>query len=134
MIMIIHIHSTLTDQKEEFKPLKSGFVGIYQCGPTVYDTVHIGNLRAFTVDDIIRRTFEYNSYKVTQVMNITDVDDKTIKKSRDEKKGLVELTRHYETLFLADIHSMNILTPHKILRARDYVKEMIEAIKKEASI
>jgi cysteinyl-tRNA synthetase len=126
--MSINIYNTLTSQKEEFKPLIAGKVGIYNCGPTVYDTVHIGNLRTFVMADIVRRVFEYNDYFVTQVMNITDVDDKTIKRSQEQKKTLEELTRHYETLFISDIHSLNILTPHRLLRATDHIKEMVEMI------
>lgn len=126
--MLIHIQNTLSGKKEEFKPLIEGKVGIYSCGPTVYDTAHIGNLRTNVLYDIVRRVFEYNDYFVTQVMNITDVDDKTIKKSIDQKTSLEQVTRHYETLFLADLHSLNILTPHKLLRATDYIKDMIEMI------
>ena len=126
--MNIHLHNTLTSKKEEFKALIEGKVGIYNCGPTVYDTVHIGNLRTFVMYDILRRVFEYNKYFVTQVMNITDIDDKTIKRSREKKISLEKLTRHYETLFLADLHSMNILTPHKLLRATDHIEEMIKII------
>lgn len=126
--MPIHIYNTLSGKKEEFKPLKKGEVGMYHCGPTVYDTAHIGNLRTFVMNDIIRRVFEYENYNVKQVMNITDVDDKTMRKSKEENTTLEKLTQHYETLFLADIHSLNILTPHHLLRARDHVKEMIEMI------
>lgn len=122
------IYNTLTGKKEDFQPIKSGAVGIYNCGPTVYDTAHIGNLRTFVMDDIVRRVFEYEKYIVTQVMNITDVDDKTIKRSREENKSLEEVTRHYEDLFLADLHSLNILIPHKVLRATDHIKEMIDMI------
>jgi cysteinyl-tRNA synthetase len=126
--MAITIHNTLTGEKEEFKPLVAGNVGIYNCGPTVYDTVHIGNLRTFVMYDTIRRVFEYNNYEVTQVMNITDVDDKTIKRSKEKGQTLEELTKHYTNLFLSDIHSMNIRTPNKLLSAREYVTEMIEMI------
>ncbi|MDP3962386.1 MAG: cysteine--tRNA ligase, partial [bacterium] len=122
------IFNTLSGEKEEFKPIKEGSVGIYNCGPTVYDTAHIGNLRTLVMYDIVRRVFEYEGYTVTQVMNITDVDDKTIRRSREESKSLEEVTRHYENLFLEDIHSMNILTPHQILRATGHIKEMIEMI------
>ena len=126
--MQIHIHNTLTGKNEEFKPLKEGEVGIYNCGPTVYDTAHIGNLRTFVMNDILRRIFEFGDYKVTQVMNITDVDDKTLRRSKTENTTLEKLTRHYETLFLADLHSLNILTPHKLLRATDHIKEMVNMI------
>lgn len=126
--MDINIFNTLSSKKEVFTPLVKNKVGIYNCGPTVYDTVHIGNLRTFVTYDIIRRVFEYNEYFVTQVMNITDVDDKTIKRSQEKKISLEELTRHYETLFISDIHSLNILTPNKLLSARDHIKDMIEMI------
>lgn len=124
--MSIRIHNTLTSQTEEFKPLKKNKVGMYHCGPTVYDTVHIGNLRTFVLNDIIRRVFEYNNYEVEQVMNITDIDDKTIRRSQAEKISLEDLTRKYEELFLQDIDSLHILRPHQLLRARDHIKEMID--------
>jgi cysteinyl-tRNA synthetase len=126
--MSIHIHNTLSGQNEKFVPLEDGKVSIYSCGPTVYDTAHIGNFRTFTTNDLVRRIFEYNGYKVKHVMNITDIDDKTIKRSLDEKTTLEKLTRHYETLFMADIHSLNILTPSNVLRATDHIKEMIAMI------
>ncbi len=122
--MAIIIYNTLSGKKEEFKPLKKGEVGIYNCGPTVYDTVHIGNLRTFVFYDMVRRVFEYEGYRVTQVMNATDVDDKTIRQSRDGKRSLLEVTRHYEGLFFADLHAMNIMTPHKFLRATEHIREM----------
>lgn len=126
--MSIHVYNTMSGKKEEFKPLEEMKVGIYSCGPTVYDTAHIGNLRTYTSNDIIRRVFEYNGYFVKHVMNLTDVDDKTIKRSQENKMSLEQLTRHYETLFLADLHSLNILTPNRVLRATDHIKEMIEMI------
>ncbi len=126
--MSLHIHNTMSGQKEEFKPLEEKKVGIYSCGPTVYDTAHIGNLRTYVSNDLIRRIFEYNGFFVKHVMNLTDIDDKTIRRSQEKKISLEELTRHYETLFLADLHSMNILTPNRVLRATDHIKEMIEMI------
>jgi cysteinyl-tRNA synthetase len=126
--MSIHIHNTLTGEKQEFVPIDKDKVSIYSCGPTVYDTAHIGNFRTFITNDLIRRVFEYNGFFVKHAMNITDIDDKTIRRSHDEGKTLEQLTRHYETLFLSDIHSLNILTPHRVLRATDHIKEMIEMI------
>ncbi len=124
--MPIQLYNSLSRAKEEFKPLKAGQVGIYGCGPTVYDTAHIGNFRTYIAMDIVRRVFQYEGYDVTFVMNSTDVDDKTIKRSQKEKKNLLELTRHYETVFLGDLHSVNIRTPEKFLRATDHIKEMID--------
>lgn len=126
--MSIYIHNTMSGKKEEFKPLEENKVGIYSCGPTVYDTAHIGNLRTYVSNDLIRRVFEYNGFFVKHVMNLTDIDDKTIRRSQEKKISLEELTRHYETIFLADLHSLNILTPNRVLRATDHIKDMIEMI------
>ena len=128
--MDIFLHNTLSGKKEKFKPIKKGVVGMYNCGPTVYDSAHIGNLRTFVMDDLCRRVFEYNEYEVTQVMNITDVDDKTIRRAAEEKKPLGELTRHYEKIFIDDLHALNILTPHKLLRATENIEAMISLVSK----
>lgn len=126
--MPIKIHNTLSGTKEDFKPLKKGSVTMYNCGPTVYDHAHIGNFRTFIMSDIIRRVFEYEGYKVKQAMNITDVDDKTIRRSREENVSLAALTEKYEKLFWDDMESLSILKPHKILGARENVGEMIKMI------
>jgi len=126
----IHLYNTLSGKKELFKPIKIGRVGIYNCGPTVYDSAHIGNLRTFVMDDIVRRVFEYNDFEVTQVMNITDVDDKTIRRATQEHKPLKDLTMFYEKAFLDDIHALNILTPNKLLRATENIDGMISLISK----
>ncbi len=101
---------------------------MYHCGPTVYDTPHIGNYRTFILNDLIRRTFEYNGYKVDQAMNITDVDDKTIRRSREEKVPLKELTGKYEKLFLEETEKLNILRPTHLIRATEYIPPMIELV------
>lgn len=124
----ISLHNTLSGKKEAFQPIVPDRMSMYQCGPTVYDSAHIGNLRTFIFDDIVRRVFEYRGFAVTQVMNITDVDDKTIRRSYEEKISLEELTAKYEQLFLADIDALNILRPHHILNARAHVPEMISMI------
>lgn len=126
--MDITLHNTLSRTEETFKPLKKGHVSMYHCGPTVYDTPHIGNYRTFVMNDLIRRVFEYNGFKVTQAMNITDVDDKTIKKSQAEKTSRAELTAKYEKLFLEDLESLNIEKPHHLIRATEYISDMIELV------
>ncbi len=126
--MDIQLYNTLSHTKEIFKPLKAGEVSMYNCGPTVYDTPHIGNYRTFVMNDLIRRVFEYNSYKVIQTMNVTDVDDKTIRRSREEGISLHQLTQKYEKLFMEDIASLNILAPHHLIRATEYIPSMIELI------
>src|SRR3989338_6384872 len=126
--MEIYLHNTLSGKKELFTPIKKGAVGMYQCGPTVYDTVHIGNLRTSVLYDIVRRMFEFNNYAVTQVMNITDVDDKTIRRSNEEGIALSALTRKYEKLFLEDIATLHTKSPHVLLRATESIPEIIALV------
>ena len=125
----LKIYNTLTKKKEVFKPIKKNHVGIYSCGPTVYWYQHIGNFRTMLLNDFLKRSLKYLGYKVNHVMNITDVDDKTIKGSKKEGVSLNELTRKYEKIFLEDLDSLNIIKP-KILRATENVPEMILIIKK----
>lgn len=126
--MQIELFNTLGHKKETFIPRKDKYVSMYHCGPTVYNTPHIGNYRTFVLADILRRVFEFNGYNVDQVMNITDVDDKTIRGSRAENLPLKVFTQKYEKLFLEELTSLNILTPKHITRATDYVQSMIEMI------
>ena len=91
----LKLYNTLSRKKEAFKPLMKGQVGMYSCGPTVYNYAHIGNLRTYIFNDLLKRSLIYLEYKVKHVMNITDVDDKTIKGSRDEKIPLKEFTEKY---------------------------------------
>lgn len=127
---MIFLQNTLSGEKEEFKPLKEGEVSMYTCGPTVYDFAHIGNFRTFIFSDVLKRIFEYNNYKVDAVMNITDVDDKTIKRSVAEGVSLETLTRKYEDLFFKDLASLNIEKFPKTPRATESIPEMISLIEK----
>lgn len=126
--MEIQLYNTISKELETFKPQKKGTVSMYHCGPTVYDTPHIGNYRTFLMNDLIRRVFEYNNYEVDQVMNITDVDDKTIRRSREEKIKLTELCEKYEKIFLKGLVDMNIQLPHHLVHATEYINEMIALI------
>ena len=128
--MMLKLYNTLTRKKEVFKSLCKGNVGIYVCGPTVYDYVHIGNLRAYVFGDILRRYFKFQGYKVKYVMNITDVDDKTIRGSQKERVNLKKFTSKYEKAFLEDIKEMNIETPEIMPHATEHIKEMVTIIKK----
>ena len=128
--MEIRLQDTLSGEKKAFKPIKPGQVFMYNCGPTVYDYAHIGNFRTFILNDLLRRMLKYNSYEVNQVTNITDVDDKTIRRSQEEKVTLKTLTRKYEDIFLNDLKSLNILPPNKTPRATDNISEMISLIEK----
>ena len=125
--MNLFLYNTLTRRKEEFHPIVPNKVSMYHCGPTVYDFAHIGNFRAYLLADLLRRTFEYFGFQVKQVMNITDVEDKTIKKSCEENTTLAELTRRYENIFLADLSALNILRP-ELTRATDNISEIIYLI------
>ncbi|MCX6701709.1 MAG: cysteine--tRNA ligase [Candidatus Zambryskibacteria bacterium] len=126
----IFLHNTLGNKKEEFIPIKQGEVSMYNCGPTVYDFAHIGNFRTFILSDILRRVFEYNGYKVDGVMNITDVDDKTIKRSVVEGISLKSLTHKYEELFFSDLEALNIIKPQKTPKATESIADMISLIEK----
>ncbi|MBI1999385.1 MAG: cysteine--tRNA ligase [Parcubacteria group bacterium] len=128
--MTIFLHNTLTRQKEEFKPLKRGAISMYHCGPTVYDAAHIGNLRSFVFADTLRRVMEYNGYAVKQVMNITDVDDKTIKRAAEERVPLSELTARYEKAFLSDADALLIKRPGTMPRATEHINEMVALIER----
>ncbi len=128
--MPLKLYNTLTRKKEIFKPIKKNFVGIYVCGPTIYNYVHIGNLRAYTFSDILRRYLKYSRYKIKEVMNLTDVDDKTIKGSQKERVKLKEFTKKYEKSFLEDIKAMNIEMPEVMPRATEHIKEMVAIVKK----
>jgi len=121
-------YNTLTRKKEVFKPLKKGNVGIYTCGPTVYNFVHIGNLRAYVFADILKRYLEYKGYEVKHIMNITDIDDKTIKQSKVEKKNLKELTKKYAKEFLQDLKILNIKKADFYPKATEHIKEMVRAV------
>lgn len=133
---MIKFYNTLTRKKEEFKPIKKGEIGIYSCGPTVYNFAHIGNLRAFITADLLQRTLKFNGQKVNWIMNITDVDDKTIRDSRKEypelapKEALKKLTAKYEKTFWQDLTELNIERPDKIPHAAGFISQMRELIAK----
>ena len=125
----MRIYNFLTRKKEVFKPLKKGQAGLYTCGPTVYSYAHIGNLRTYIFEDILRRTLEYAGYKVKHVMNITDVEDKIIKNAREAGKNIFDFTGPYEAAFYNDLKKINITPAWKYPKATDHVKEMTGIIK-----
>ena len=136
----IFLYNTLTRQKDEFQPLKKGKVGLYTCGPTVYDYAHIGNLRTYVFEDILRRVLEYNGYQVKHVMNITDVghltsdadsgEDKLEKGSKREGQPIWKIIDFYTYAFKDDTGELNILEPKIWCKATDYIKEQIKLVKK----
>lgn len=138
--MEISLFNTKSKKIEVFKPIKSGHVSMYHCGPTVYQRAHIGNLRAYVFADIIRRTFEYRGYRIHQVINITDVghltndsdagDDKVEKEAAKQNISAQTLTQHFTSLFQQDIGSLNINTDTTLFpKASDHIDEQISLIK-----
>lgn len=128
--MELKFYNTLSRTLEEFKPVAAGEAKMYTCGPTVYNFAHIGNFRAYTFEDILRRTLEYFGYKVTQVMNLTDVDDKTIRDSKAAGLPLNEFTQKYKNAFFDDIKTLNIETAEVYPPATCHIPEMISMIEK----
>jgi cysteinyl-tRNA synthetase len=125
----ICIFNTLTRQKEAFAPIQPGKVRMYTCGPTVYDYAHIGNFRAFLFEDLLKRWLQYRDLKVTHVMNLTDVDDKTIKGSQKQQKPLCEYTDFYANAFFQDAEALNIEPADVYPRATEHIPEMVSLIK-----
>jgi len=139
--MSIKITNTLTGKKEEFKPLRAKKVGMYVCGPTVYDTPHIGHARSAYIFDVIRRYLAYRKFKVTFVRNVTDVDDKIINKAREEyreqsteNRNLKELAKEISKKYLKEYHdamdALGLLRPDKEPKATEYIKKMQAYIKR----
>ncbi|MGN1298956.1 MAG: cysteine--tRNA ligase [Candidatus Scatovivens sp.] len=138
--MNLEIYNTLTRKKDTFAPINKGEVKLYTCGPTVYNFAHIGNLRAYLFMDNLRRVLKYNGYKLTHVMNITDVghlvsdadegEDKMIKASKRENKDPFEIADYYTEAFLKDIDKLNIERPEIIARATKHIDIMEEYVKK----
>ncbi len=122
-------YNTLHRKKEDFQPLEKGKVTLYTCGPTVYDYAHIGNFRAYIFEDLLRRYLEFSGYDVLQVMNITDIDDKTIRRSIEEKMSLEDFTDKYTSSFFEDVETLKIIPAHHYPRATEFIPQMIETIK-----
>ncbi len=128
--MSLKLFNTLTRKKEEFKPINKGKVGIYTCGLTVYNYGHIGNYRSFLFEDLLIRYLEYKGYDIKHVMNITDVDDKTIKNSRAKEISLKEYTDIYTKAFFEDVDTLNMRKAEYYPKATEHIEEMINMIEK----
>jgi cysteinyl-tRNA synthetase len=137
-MMPLRLYDTYSRALREFEPLRAPEVGIYACGPTVYDYAHIGNLRTYLFEDVLRRVLEFNGYRVKHVMNITDVghltsdadsgEDKMEKGSRRTGKSAWELAGLYTDAFRQDLRALNILEPHIWCKATDHIAEQITFI------
>ncbi len=122
--MSLEIYNTLTLTKERFKPLKQDEVKVYYCGPTPYNYAHIGNLRAYLFEDFVIRTLRFLGYRVKTVMNITDIDDKTIRDSQKSGKSLKEFTEFYANEFLSDLTKLHIHHADTISPISDLIPDM----------
>ncbi|OHA12953.1 MAG: cysteine--tRNA ligase [Candidatus Tagabacteria bacterium RIFCSPLOWO2_01_FULL_39_11] len=137
---VIYLHNQLTKKKEPFKPIKKGGVGLYTCGPTVYNFAHIGNLRTYIFEDVLRRVLEYNGFKIKHVMNITDVghltsdadtgEDKLEKMAKIEKKSVWDIAGFYTKQFLKDINLLNVKKADILSPATKNIEEQITIIKR----
>ncbi|MBR1884331.1 MAG: cysteine--tRNA ligase [Clostridia bacterium] len=135
---MLKLYNTYSRTKEEFKPL-SDVVRIYSCGPTVYNVAHIGNMRAYIMMDILRKTLKYDGYKLKHVMNITDVghltsdadegEDKMLKSAREKNMSVYDIAKMYTDKFMEDLKRLNIETPEIIAKATDHIKDMEEYVK-----
>jgi len=128
----VRLFNTLGRRLVDFRPLEAGHVRLYTCGPTVYNVVHIGNLRTFLFEDVLRRRFLARGDRVTQVMNLTDVDDKTINGAREAGLALADFTAKYEEAFFRDISRLNVDPAERYPKATDHVPEMIDLIRRLA--
>lgn len=124
------IYNSMTRQKEEFKPITPGKVGIYSCGPTVYNYFHIGNARPFIVFDVLRRYFEFLGYEVTFVQNFTDIDDKMIRRANEENTTVLDIAERYIAEYYTDAKALGIRPATVHPRATEHMPQIIALIEK----
>ena len=124
----LKLYNTETRQKEEIIPLDGRTLRMYTCGPTVYNFAHIGNFRTYVFEDLLRRTLKFFGYTVKQAMNLTDVDDKTIKGAIEKNVSLLAFTEPYKQAFFEDLKTLNIEPVEFYPQATDYISEMISII------
>jgi cysteinyl-tRNA synthetase len=127
---MLQFYNTLTRRKEDFHPIQPGNVGMYTCGPTVYNYPHIGNYRAYMFEDLLRRYLKYCGYEVTQVMNLTDIEDKIIRDSQQANMSLQDFTAIYKQAFFEDLRILNIEPAEVYPVATEHIPEMVALIKR----
>jgi len=138
--MKIRLYNTLGRELQVFEPLEAGTARMYACGPTVYNFAHIGNLRTYVFEDLLRRTFLYFGFKIEHVMNVTDVghltddgdegEDKMIKSAREQGKSVWDIAKHFSDAFFRDMEKLNIQMPEVVCKATDHIDDMIGLIKR----
>jgi cysteinyl-tRNA synthetase len=126
---MLKLYNTLSRKLEVFKPINEKEVTIYTCGATIYSYVHLGNLKSALTADLLKRYLKYKGYKVKHVMNVTDVDDKTIRDSQKEGKSLKEFTDFYAKAYIEDLNKLNFQMPDFMPRPTEEIKEMVKIIK-----
>jgi cysteinyl-tRNA synthetase len=125
-----HVHNTLSRKLEEFKPLKEGKIGLYVCGVTPYDHLHLGHARTYVAFDIIRRFLEFSGYTVMHVQNVTDVDDKIIRRAKETKQNPLELSTHFDILSRQQLAALNVLPAHHYPKVTQHIPHIINFIEK----
>src|SRR5258706_3202374 len=128
--MALRFYNTLSQQVEDFTPLSDNTVRMYTCGPTVYNFVHIGNLRTFTFQDILRRWLRAHGYTLNHVMNITDVEDKIIRNAAAQHKSIEEYTEVYTQAFFEDCATLRLERPERMVKATEHIDDMVAAVQK----
>src|ERR1700758_1692313 len=126
----VRFHNTLSGRTEPFVPLVAGEVRSYTCGPTVYDFAHIGNFRTFVFQDLLRRYLKSRGFRVIQVMNLTDVDDRIIQKAAAAGVSIREYTDKYIQAYLEDRGALNLQAPEHIARATEHIDDMVELVQR----
>jgi|SRR5579884_3565517 len=126
--MALRFYNTLTQQVEDFAPMRDNTVRMYTCGPTVYNYIHIGNLRTFTFQDVLRRWLQYRGYKLDHVMNITDVEDKIIRNANAQGQSIYDYTAQYTQAFLDDTATLRLQRPERLAKATDNIDVMVQNI------
>jgi len=126
--MAIRFYNTLTQHEEAFKPLQEGKVGLYTCGPTVYNFAHIGNFRSYMFEDLLRRHLVYRGYEVRHVMNLTDVEDKIIRTCRETGESQKSLTERYSEAFFQDLDTLKILRAHEYPKATAHIDDIVRFV------
>ncbi|MGC2235304.1 MAG: cysteine--tRNA ligase [Pyrinomonadaceae bacterium] len=127
---MLRFHNTLTNKLEEFQPLADKEIKMYVCGPTVWNFAHIGNFRTFTFEDVLRRYLKYKGFKLTHVMNLTDVDDRIINEAKAAGKSIDDFVQPYIEAFWEDFDALGLERPEIAPRATHHIPEMVEIIEK----
>src|SRR3989344_133224 len=128
--MGLEVYNTLTRKKEEFVPIKGKKVNLFVCGPTSYDYSHIGHAKTYTQFDFIVKYLRYKKFKIFYLQNITDIDDKIIKRADEKKDSWKELSTKFEKTFYEDMKNLHVTSVNKYARATDYIKEIISQVKR----